>query len=218
MPHFFRRTCVALVAAGWAAAVAVGGARLWTYDGTPGEAALSPVTWPADARVTRDPQLPTVVVSLHPRCPCSRATVGELAKLMTDCQGKLAATVLVVRPAGMPAGWEQTDLWTSAASIPGVRVVADEQGQTARLFGAATSGQALLYAADGRLLFAGGITESRGHSGDNAGRSAIVSLVRDEHRGGIAPSPVAAVTPVYGCSLFARRDGCQNEEGGPCPR
>lgn len=141
--------------------------------------------------------------------------MDELAKLMTQCRGRLAATVLVLRPAGVPAGWEQTDLWTSAAAIPGVRVMADEQGEAARHLGAATSGQALLYAADGRLLFAGGITESRGHSGDNAGRSAIVSLVRGTGSG-VARSP--AVTPVYGCALFPQREVCRVEEGNLCPR
>ena len=47
---------------------------------------------------------------------------------MTDCDGKISAAVLMLRPAGMPVGWERTDLWDSAASIPGVLVTGDEEG------------------------------------------------------------------------------------------
>ena len=123
---------------------------------------------------------------------------------MTDCKGKLTATVLVLRPGGMPDGWERTGLWDSAAAIPGASVVTDPDGAESRRFGAATSGQTLLFAADGRLQFAGGITESRGHAGDNAGRSAIVSLILN---GG----PVAQTiqTPVYGCPLCNDSSNCQ---------
>jgi hypothetical protein len=151
---------------------------------------------------------------VHPHCPCSRATIGELAELMTHCQGRLGTTVLVLQPAGMSDAWVHTDLWSSAAAIPGVTVLADGEGREARRFGAATSGQSLLYSTDGRLLFAGGITESRGHSGDNAGRTAIESLV-------LGPETRAtrehAATPVYGCPLFGPGD-CQKVGSTPCPQ
>jgi hypothetical protein len=120
---------------------------------------------------------------------------------MTDCDGKLIAAVLVFRPAGVPDGWERTDLWDSAAAIPGVLVVGDDEGAEALRFGAATSGQVLLYSADGRLLFAGGIIPSRGHEGDNAGRSAIIALVR-----GTATQVMRA--PVFGCPLFDSSATC----------
>jgi hypothetical protein len=139
--------------------------------------------------------------------------VGELAKLMTACQGKLVAKVLMLRPPTMPAGWERTDLWDSAAAIPGVLVVADVDGAEARRFGAETSGQSLLFAADGRLLFAGGMTESRGHSGDNDGRSTLMSLVLT---GSITAQP--AHTPVYGCPLFDESSNCLKPGASTCRR
>jgi hypothetical protein len=52
-----------------------------------------------------------------------------------------------------------------------------------------------LYAPTGKLLFSGGITASRGHEGDNVGRSAIVSFILNGH------APVNH-TPVFGCSLL----------------
>jgi hypothetical protein len=149
------------------------------------------------------------VLLIHPHCPCSRATIEELARLMNDCNGKVNATVLMLHPAETAKTWEQTDLWRSAVVIPGVSVVADEEGRESQRFGAATSGQTLLYAADGRLLFAGGITESRGHSGDNAGRSAVCELVLASNPGLRRPLH----TPVYGCPLFDHCSVCTQKEG-----
>lgn len=193
-----RKSLGTLVGVGWLVATTFGLARLWTYEATAGVPANAPKTFPAPQPAER----PTLVLLIHPRCPCTRATIDELAKLMTDCQGKLDATVFVIRPKGMPDGWERSELWTRAASIPGVTVSSDDQGTAARRFGSATSGQALLYSAGGELLFAGGITESRGHGGDNAGRAAITDLVlgtspRVAHQ---TNSPLSA--PVYGCPLF----------------
>jgi hypothetical protein len=200
-----------IIGTAWAAGVALGWSRLWAYESTPNVAARAVDSWPAGARVERAAGLPTLVMLAHPKCPCSRATVGELAKLMTDCGGKLRAVVLMVRPAGEPVGWERTDLWKSAAEIPGVIVVSDDDGVEARRFGAATSGQVVLYSAEGKLLFAGGITESRGHAGDNAGRSAIAELV-----GGGGASAGVVRTPVYGCPLFDEGSRCLKEGKQAC--
>jgi hypothetical protein len=114
---------------------------------------------------------------------------------MARLQGRLTAHVLFVKPEGAPAGWEKSDLWDKAAAIPDVRANWDIGGAEARLFHASTSGQVLVYSAQGRLLFRGGITASRGHSGDNAGRSAVVSALTGGSR-----SP--ARTFVFGCSLL----------------
>jgi hypothetical protein len=212
MPPARRRILYALLGATWVAAITLGLSRLWSYESTPGTAARAPAGWPNDARVPRAADKPTLVLLIHPRCPCSRATLGELAAVMTDCRGQLAATVLVLHPTGTPAGWEHTDLWDTAAAIPGVTVLADEQGAQARLFGAATSGQALLFDTAGRLLFAGGITASRGHRGDNAGRDAITALVLHNH-----PRPAPAQTPVYGCPLTNDRISCPTKGAPACP-
>lgn len=128
--------------------------------------------------------------------------MGELAAIMAHAQGRLTAYVLFLKPAGFSEDWEKTDLWQSAASIPGVNVLIDEDGVEARLFNSSTSGQTILYDAAGRLLFSGGITGSRGHSGDNAGRSAIVSLVN-------VGAADRAETFVFGCPLFDKNSECR---------
>jgi hypothetical protein len=185
------------ITAAWLAAIAAGFYRLTSYELTPGgKPSPAPRQWPARSRAQLGPCRFHLVLFAHPKCPCTRASIGELARLMARCEGLLDAHVFFLRPAGVAEGWEITDLWTSAESIPGVRAVADPGGAEAELFGAGTSGQALLYGPQGMLLFEGGITASRGHAGDNAGRDAIESIVRGE-------DTPEATTPVFGCSLSA---------------
>lgn len=186
----------------WLLTVGAGLWVLWGYENTPGAGSAPPDTWPGGSLVRREPGRPTLVVLAHPHCPCTRASIGELASLMAHTQGRLTASVLFVKPAGFSGDWERTDLWRTAADIPGVTVVVDDGGVEARLFGAATSGQSLLYGADGRLLFRGGITGSRGHSGDNAGRSAVVSLVN-------SGAAEREETFVFGCPLFDEDSECR---------
>ncbi len=123
---------------------------------------------------------------------------------MAQTQGRVIAYVLFLKPTGSSIDWEKTDLWRSAARIPGVNVFVDENGIEARRFQAVTSGQTALYDINGRLLFSGGITSARGHSGDNAGRSAIVSLLNtgDADR---------TETAVFGCPLYSSRSECLEE-------
>jgi hypothetical protein len=183
-----------LLIALWAGVVAGGFFVLHGYEAAPGQAGEPPSCWPATSRIQRATDRPVLLLFAHPRCPCTRATIGELALIMTRCQDKLQAHVLFYKPAGTGPDWEQTDTWWGAGDIPGVQVAVDLDGVEAARFSAKTSGHVLLYGQDGKLLFTGGITASRGHAGDNAGRSAIVSLVT----GGV---PEAKGTWVFGCPI-----------------
>ena len=189
-------------AIGWLALVAVGLWMLTGYENSPGIAAAPPVEWPTDSRIQRAPDQATLVILAHPHCPCTKASIGELASIMAHCQGRLTAYVLFVKPEGVADAWEITDLWQSASRIPGVKVIQDSEGAEARLFHGATSGQAILYDREGHLQFTGGITASRGHSGDNEGRSAIVSLVN-------AKVADQRETLVFGCPLFDPKSECR---------
>ncbi len=186
----------------WAAVVATGVWWLWGYENAPGASAMSPGQWPSSSQIQLANNQPTLVMLAHPHCPCTRASIGELAKIMTHSQGKVRAYVLFTVPAGATADWDQTDLWQSAAQIPGVTVVSDRDGTEARNFKAATSGQTVLYNSDGKLLFSGGVTGSRGHFGDNAGQESIISIVN-------AAVPSRAETAVFGCPLLNPPSECK---------
>jgi hypothetical protein len=112
--------------------------------------------------------------------------------------------VLFYRPKNFLDHWEQTDLWHYAMAIPGVRVFRDDGGAEAQLIGATTSGEALLYDTNGRLLFHGGITNARGHTGRSLGAEAIRALL-------INGTALVTETPVFGCPLFG---SCSGELGG----
>jgi hypothetical protein len=189
----------------WLLTISCGLWVLWDYENTPGVGAEPLSRWPIDSRIQRAPDRATLVMLAHPHCPCTRASIGELSLLMAHSQGRLTAYVLFLKPTGFSEDWEKTDLWQSAASIPGVNVMIDDDGIEARRFHSATSGQAILYDAGGRLLFSGGITGSRGHAGDNAGRSAIESLVNT----GMADQ---TETFVFGCPLFNANSECQGSK------
>lgn len=192
-----RRTgtwAVALLAAAWLIAMALGQRVMLNYDYQAAAPGTPPAKWPRNSTVPHTEGLPTVVLVAHPHCPCTRATIDELARLMARLPNQATATVVFVRPRGLSEEWEKTDLWSSAARIPGVTVLSDIGGREASLFGAQASGQTMLYSAAGDLQFSGGITTSRGHSGDNLGRSTIVSLVTTGESS-------TNHTSVYGCSL-----------------
>jgi hypothetical protein len=192
----------------WAALVATGMWWLWGYENAPGASAMSPSQWPSNSRIQLARNVPTLVMLAHPHCPCSRASIGELARIMSHGQEKVSAYVLFTTPPGSAEDWEKTDLWQSAAQIPGVSVVKDIGGIEARLFHAATSGQTILYNTEGQLLFSGGITGSRGHFGDNAGEGAIIAIVN-------AQIHERTETSVFGCPLFDPPSECKvsNDEG-----
>jgi hypothetical protein len=179
----------------WALGVAFGLTQLWAYENTPGVAAAPPAHWPDASRLPRPADRAALVVLIHPQCICSHATIAELARLHGRVGDRIDTYVLVFSPGGADLAWVRSPLWQKAAAIDGVVMVADDRGAEAAIFGAATSGQTLLYDRGGRLRFNGGITGSRGHEGDNAGRTAVERLVADEQA-------EHASTFVFGCSLL----------------
>ena len=168
------RKCV-LTAFGviWVVGLGVGMQILFDYENSSGPPATPPLVWPANSQLQRAQGGPTLVVIAQPHCPCTRATIGELALIMARLQHQVSATVVFSRPRGASEDWEDTDLWHSAAAIPGVIVMHDVGAVEAARFDASVSGQTLLYDASGRLVFGGAITASRGHPG----RAEIISLV-----------------------------------------
>jgi hypothetical protein len=182
----------------WVPAVAFGINVLWKYSTTPGHPGMPPPDWPSSAPIPRVNGRVTLVMFAHPRCECTKATLGELAIIMAHAPERVDADVFFYLPGRETSAWARTDLWRSASAISGVRVHEDREAAAAQTFGAFTSGQTLLYDTRGRLLFKGGITAFRGHSGDNAGRSAITALLQGETPG---QNILPVMTPVLGCSL-----------------
>ncbi|MDB6059501.1 MAG: hypothetical protein JWO95_3345 [Verrucomicrobiales bacterium] len=178
----------------WLLAVLACGLFLISLDNSAGPQAMAGMEFPKVQEVQLDSHRCTLLLFAHPKCPCTRATIGELNRLLTRCTTNVAVHVFFLRPSTETEDWSQTDLWRSAGSIPGVQVHLDTDGAIAATFGASTSGDAVLYSSHGKLLFHGGITAGRGHEGDNPGASAIVAFAT-------GTTATFNQTPAYGCQL-----------------
>jgi len=198
-----------VAAALWLLAVGSGFVILTEYQNAPGPPAKAPAEWPAESQLSRAPDKATLLVFAHPHCPCTDATMEELARLVNHVRDRVRVHAVFLQPKSFSDDWTSSSLWHRAASISGVTPWRDRNGRETDRFGVATSGQVLLYGADGSLLFQGGITAGRGHEGDNAGRTALRTLLS-----GAQPSQTQ--TFVFGCSMHA--DGTTDCLGGVCLR
>lgn len=178
----------------WSIAVVIGLYFLTKYEYTPGPQANTLERWPEGSKIPRDEKLYTLVMFAHPCCPCSVASVEELAIVMPECKGRLTAIVEFYVPDGRDTDWVGSELCSSASAIPGVIVRIDEAGAEAAKFHAESSGFSVLYDPQGNLVFSGGITSSRGHRGENVGRTAVIDVVQGN-------SPEVRNTPVFGCEI-----------------
>jgi hypothetical protein len=192
-----------LCAVFWFSAAVGGIAYLAQYENTPVQSnAAYPQVFPPESNLERHAELPTLIFFSHPKCPCTRASLRELSRLMADTGGKLQVIVVFIKPDGVDEDWANTDLRRYAESIPNVQVLIDEDERETKIFNAQVSGLNLLYDKDGILRFNGGITAGRGHEGDNAGRRAIFEIITE------ARSPVVE-TDTFGCPLH--EENCSGE-------
>lgn len=187
-----------LCAVFWFSAAVGGIAYLAQYENTPVQSNnVYPQIFPPESKFERDANLPTLIFFSHPKCPCTRASLRELSRLMTDVNGKLQVFVVFIKPHGADEDWANTDLRTYAESIPNVQVLIDEDERETKIFNAQVSGLNLLYDKNGNLRFNGGITAGRGHEGDNAGRRAVFEIVTESQ------SPIIE-TDAFGCPLHEK--------------
>jgi hypothetical protein len=196
-----KRLYLLVVVAAWLAVLAAGERWLVAYESAPGAATPVSGQWPEESSIRPTPGRHALLLFAHPQCPCTKATLGELAWVAARSKGLADVRIMFVLPPGAPKDWHHTDLWSAARTIPGAHVQADDGGVEARRFHAVTSGHVMLFDAAGRLVFQGGITAGRGHAGDNAGRRAVL----DSLTHGTADPPS---TPVFGCPLLGECTIC----------
>lgn len=183
----------ALLAGGalWVILICFGSRALLSYSSTPGESGAPPQKWPTSSRLIAAPNRPTLVMTLHPRCACSLASLAELQSFLARASRPTSTYLLFHREGEADAS--SGKLWKRAQAIPGVVVISDD-GTEAAIFDANTSGQTMLYDASGNLRFKGGITGARAHEGENFGLDALLAALLPSTR------PVATAL-VFGCSL-----------------
>ncbi len=178
----------------WGIAVAAGTLFLGAYAAAPGAAGQALPDWPRDSVIPLDGRRPTLVMFLHPLCPCSRASVDELTEILGRCRNHVRAHAVILRTPSLE-GARGPRIDRQLQDVQGLRAWYDDGASLSRRFGVLTSGHVLIYDPSGRLLYSGGITPARGHRGENFGRSAVLAALRGERteRTGVPP---------FGCPLF----------------
>jgi hypothetical protein len=179
----------------WVILVAVCGHWIWNFQTSAGECGDTPSSWPVGSSLSPVGDRNTLVMFVHPKCPCTRESLSELNIIMNADAGRAAALIAFLKPDGVDAGWERTASWDAAGAIPNADRFVDRNGSEASRFGVRTSGHVLVYDPGGHLRFSGGITDSRGHAGDNMGRRMVRDALADDGSGGRFDHPV------YGCPL-----------------
>lgn len=184
----------------WLGAIALGIGLLTDYAATPGDTGAVPQRWPTDAPappLALAPDRLTVLVAVHPRCPCTRATINELQRAIAAAPTEPAVYALVYEPTrsnNPEERFARTSITKRLTSLPSVTIVPDPDARIAESFGALTSGHTLVYDPSGSLRYSGGLTPTRAHEGPNTGAASLVDLLHQR-------DPVATRAPVYGCPL-----------------
>lgn len=155
--------------------------------------------WPSDSAIVASHERSTLLLFIHPHCPCTRATNRELRRVLEGShvtkEQQPDLMVVISQPREASADWSDSDTVRNALLLPHAKAFVDLDGEEAARFGAVASGTVMLFARDGQRQFAGGVTFSRGHEGDNLGGQ----LLRDQLLAR-AP-PVSDVLPAFGCRL-----------------
>ena len=196
----------ALFVVTWSLLAGMGMLGLLQYEGRANSCATAPKRWPDEVRLSRSETTPTLLLFVHPHCPCSRATLGELERIVARPGAGISARVVFWHPETVANDWHSGSLWTCASTLPGVQVIDDVGCVISRQFGVFTSGQVLVYDSSGQLKFSGGITKARGHSGDSVGSDAVLSIGKSSSE---TPMKCCAV---FGCPLSESTEVASSQE------
>src|SRR5689334_24929893 len=89
----FRGALIGALAGVWLAAACAGLGLVTAYANRPGPDARAPERWPEGSRLSRDTTRANLVMLVHPGCPCSRASLEELDRLLARSRGLVATQV-----------------------------------------------------------------------------------------------------------------------------
>ena len=199
----------------WAACLLGGTLAFGLYEHRSGSDQLAPDAWPEDLPWPgTDSGQHVAWLFVHPKCPCSRASLAEWDRILLAAGHGLRGEVVWVVPDGAATGWGDDDDAGLRAECDGrgLTVRRDPGGALAGRFGAATSGHAVWYGPDRTLRGCGGVTPSRGHRGPTGLGTAMTALGgRGEapQADRVGPAATAVVGPSFGCPLCAAPDGCE---------
>lgn len=184
----------AALLAAWIFVVICGFAAVASYSNEPGKLGVPPAATAVGIESPRSGYL--VVLAVHPKCSCTRATIAQLETLLEREPNIREVLVLISRPTGYFEDWATSDLAGVFQGLRNTRIEDDEGCRRAMALGMATSGSIVLYDHQGVARYWGGLTLGRGHVGDAPGMEAVRQIVR-------GTTDRVGHGEVYGCSLLS---------------
>ena len=140
----------------------------------------------------------TLILFYHPHCVCTRATVHNLQSVTAATNKHLNSIAIAYQPVISDPRWIHSSTSRDLKKA-GFRVFADLDGKCCRELGVYTSGHVLVYDEQGKLVFNGGVTQSRGHEGScNACDDLVKSIENADEN--------IFVWPVFGCAILESED------------
>lgn len=197
--RYSSRSALIAVAAVWACGITAGSWLMLRHEYGQGASAPAPERLPADSQLAlpfRDRTL-TLVVAVHPDCPCTGATLEQLDRFLTKNpqSAQVLALFWVEDSDSPPLALQRNPYWQRIGKMESATAAIDPQGARAAQFGALVSGAVAAYDQTGSLRFQGGLTSSRGHAGPSRGLNMLEAILRDE------PTADTNNAPSFGCSL-----------------
>ena len=92
----------------------------------------TPEHWPQGTEMSLDPKRATLLVFTHARCPCTRATLTELNRLISRYPERIAAHILVLNSE------KASGLLGKSVAVTSVAIHEDTNSPEAHRFGAKT--------------------------------------------------------------------------------
>lgn len=188
------KVLIILAVLAWFLIAVLGLGYLAHYSNVDGGQGNVRMQWPKSVAYLFEPNKHNLLLFVHPRCSCSMATLRELEKLLPSL-GDASVKVAFYRAPDEDDGWIQSRNFDFARGLANVETIIDPSGQLAEIFGANTSGHALLYTPKKSLVFSGGITPERGHEGDSEGGRMIRDFMA------LHQTATYPFSKVFGCAL-----------------
>ena len=178
----------------WLIATVAGISCLHKYSGTPAPSGPSKGQWPSGSKMLPGANISTFILFLHPHCPCSGASLASMIDIIDKFPLAAKYHAVFVRPKGVAATWEKSDLYLKCMGIKAIETSIDDGGEEAKKFGALASGQTYIYSPQQKLTFSGGITPGRGEEGSGPERKMVEQALMQS-------TTSTNYSPTFGCSL-----------------
>jgi hypothetical protein len=170
---------------------ALGVASAWlgwmVYESRPGQAAQPPAHYPEAG------PLPRLMMFLHPRCPCSRASLEAFRPFQSS---RAHLEIIISGPVQLA---QPEYICGLRAAFDRCEVSLDSDGRRRELYRVWTSGQVVGYDERGDLGFCGGLTSGRGQTGPSSEQDRLKAWLLGER---------VTDSPVFGCPLVSPDECC----------